>query len=106
MKVQDAERAADRFLLHRRREEVFALIAVILFAIVTFGGYLGYRRQADIRDTTHKVECIARITAEFQAAVADAFITPPAPNAARTEAVARIEASSRKLKNLDRYCPA
>lgn len=84
--------------------------------VVFVGGALfatfAVARQSDIRDSVHsqsailkRQECISEINAEFQAAVGDALLAPPAPNAARTDAVMRIQSAAEKLHHLERYCP-
>lgn len=89
-----------------------ALAAIVVTVLVVVVIAVSLARQGAL---LHKVdssaavlkrqECIGEITAEFQAAVGDALLAPPAPNPARTDAVERIQAAAHRLHHLDRYCP-
>lgn len=80
---------------------VVAGVAIVVTLVV---GTLALTRQAQIRDAQREQSCIARLTADFQAAVADAFAAPPAPNPARDRAVARIEDAAVRLHHLHDAC--
>jgi type II secretory pathway pseudopilin PulG len=100
---------------NRRRSERALITSIVGLLIIVLAATIlvvTLNRQTDIRDSITQTRdsqrqqaCIARITAEFQGAVGDALLAPPAPNAARTNAVDRIQTAANKLEHLDRYCP-
>lgn len=89
---------------------LFVALIIILVTAAVFA-MVAYERQDTIsdstdviRDSTQRVECIARLTADFQGYVGDALAAPPAPNPERTEAVEGIARTAALLHGLERSC--
>lgn len=61
-------------------------------------------RQDAIREQQRQLGCIARLTADFQAAVGDALAAPPGPGPQRDQAVAEISRTARRLHMIERFC--
>lgn len=100
--------AADRAAAHWQRMHSLErwFISMICFLALTVGilSTFAIVRTQEIKNSQERQECVARITAEFQGAVAGALGAPPAPNPERDAAVKRIEKASEKLARLERYC--
>lgn len=96
-----AEAKVRRYTLLER-----ALIAaIVLGAVVSMTiAMVALVRQNDIREQGRQAICIARLTADFQAAVGDALAAPPAPNPDRLEAVNRISRTASRLHAIDEAC--
>lgn len=99
-----ADKAAEHWMRMHRLEKVFLTIVVLLSLVVAAVSTFAIVRQEEIKNSQVRQECVVRITAEFQGAVAEAFAAPPAPNQARDESVAKIEQAAHKLSNLDDHC--
>jgi hypothetical protein len=98
----DAERKVQRYTLLERL--LFTLLALISAGGIIVGAVAIIRQNA-IAEATERSTCIARITADFQAAVGDALGAPPAPNTERLIAVERIKRTSARLHHIDKVCP-
>lgn len=84
------------------RAMVSLLVVGAVFGMAIAGTALV--RQNAIRESQSEQACIARLTADFMAAVGDALGAPPAPNPARDEAVAAITRSADRLHRVDQVC--
>jgi hypothetical protein len=102
--VTDADTAGRKVRRYTLLERVVVLSIVVCVLIGMGTSWIALVRQNDIREGQEQVVCIARLTADFQAAVGDALAAPPAPNTARLEAVQEIARTSRRLHAIEHVC--
>lgn len=105
MSADEAFAAADRSRRYHRIERLIVVALVVVLTVAAAITVVLGARQNEIRELIARQECTARISAQFQGAVALAFASQPAPNPDRAEAVAAINRAAEKLRNLDEVCP-
>ncbi len=104
--TNQALEAAERVRQLRIHERVVTAILVAFLVGGSIFAMIAIAHQNEIRKLVDRQACVARITADFQGAVAAALSAPPAPNPARKQATDEITAASDKLTHLERVCPA
>lgn len=103
--ADEAFAAVDRSRRYHQIERRMMIWTAVVLVVALAVGVFFAARQNEIRGLIRRQECVARITAEFQGAVAEALAAPPAPNPARATAIDGINASARRLRDLDSECP-
>lgn len=108
---ETAMSAAQRYTRYQHLERAIVIIAGLVIVLALTVGAVALVRQGDIRETQAEIrrsiaaqECIATLTADFQAAVGAALAAPPAPNTARNVATEAIAASAEALRNYRTLC--
>lgn len=97
-------KAVTQYRRSRAAEILVAVCMVVLMIGAVAMSSVSVYRQNAVQRSVETQECIARVTADFQSAVADALAAPPAPNAERELATDRIRKSARHLRSLDTIC--
>lgn len=81
------------------------VLTLALVAVLTLVAVVSLNRQVNITRSQEQQVCIAKTTALAISGIAEAFATPPAPNADRQEAVNKIRAASSALRDITKTCP-
>lgn len=89
----------DKVLFYQRiqkvRDRVLAVVCVLAIALAGYSLYLLHR----VNQSEQRIECITREDRIFFDGVAKSFLSPPAPNPARSEAVRIIEQASKQFES-------
>lgn len=83
------------------------LVGAIVVAVVVALGIAAFAlvRQNEVLESSRRQDCTTRLIGNALGAAFVALAAPPAPNTARTDAVAEGLTWAHRLKHLDRYCP-
>lgn len=80
------------------------ILAITVGTLIGMGtAAIALSRQSALVEQQRQIVCIARLTADFQAAVGDAFAAPSSSDA-RTRAVVEITRTSKRLHAIEQVC--